>query len=287
MGLLMWTSSILCILSLLSTALFFSFTEQNLMLSYIEQQISHNENHSFLYLSTKARNTYYEKTKEVVLHAKKTKKRVSKPRLTSKVHVTPETFIAMKGTTSNESLQSPQEKLLYNLLCTLYKGIGKQFALSDQETINRLLKALSEAFTRYEGQFSKDNVKVLANFELLDSSLQPCFWDILHGKTKGDQVWPSLLSYINFKKHHGVITSLWLAPKAVLFSIFENEKTVEEICEKRRAVSEVIRKNKNEKNSEAVASAEAEFRALCEKQMPTWLPMNLVEYKISSSEPME
>jgi len=279
------------ILSLLSFSFFSSISEQKALTSYLAKEVSSTERDFFFDLSAKARYLYFHKSKieppppETVGEQELSKNRERKPRLTSKIHITPATFIALKDKSGGDMFSSPGEQLLYNLLLKLYEGIGSLLNTSDQEAIGLVVNALTEALVRYEGKYPKAQAKILANFELREKALQECLWNMLHGRKKGDHEWASLLTFISFKKEP-FLTSLWLAPKLVLETIFEDDKTVEELIQKRKTIYETITK-KNNKNNEQTPQLESEWNSLCEKNLPSWLPQNMVDLHISKTRPPE
>ena len=142
---------------------------------------------------------------------------------------------------------------------------------------------LAEAFSRYEGKYTNSNAKILANFELSDQEAQEGLWNMLHGRKKGEQEWPSLLSYISFQKEK-FLTSLWLAPEGILLAIFDKEETVDELMEKRTALYNAQRRKDN-KDNEQTSQLEGEWRTLCEKNLPTWLPNSQIDLRISKTAP--
>lgn len=288
MGLLAWTSSAILIFSLLSYALFNSLAEQRAFTSYLSHEISSIEGTSFANLFAKTRYVYFQKSKDIPSPPdlpNDQKSKIPKPRLTSKVHITPATFTSFKETPEADKSPNPGGRLLYNLLKRLYPGIGALLDTSDNEAITLIMNALAEAFVRYEGKFSSMNAVILANFELQDSRLQECLWNMLHGRKKGKEVWPSLISFISFKKE-SFLTSLWLSPKVVLESIFEDEEVIKELLQKREEIYSSQRKKEN-KQSDQATQMEADWRALCEQKLPSWLPSTMVDLRISKTKPSE
>jgi hypothetical protein len=290
MGLLVWTSATLFILSMLSFSFFSALGEQRAVTCYIGKEVSLLERNSFYDLSLTARNEYFKKAKDApnppekkVPRQKKQKKEDFKPRLISKIHINAATFIALKDSSQGDKFAAPGEQLLYHLLQRLYKDIGSLFHTSDQEAIHLILYSLAEAFSRYEGKYINTNAKILANFELSDQDAQEGLWNMLHGRKKGEQEWPSLLSYISFKKEK-FLTSLWLAPEVILLAIFDKEEIVDELMEKRTALYKAQRRKDN-KDNEQTSQLEGEWRTLCEKNLPTWLPNSQVDLRISKTAP--
>ena len=288
MGVLIWTSSILLILSLLSYSLIGSFVGQRLLTSYLAQETTMLESSSLFDLSSKARYTYFQQSKREAPppdteHAKETasQEHKKKPRLTSKIHLSPATFIALNENSGSERFSSPGEQLLYNLLLNLYEGIGSLLDTSDSEAIKRVVKGLTEVLTRYDGKYSKTHAKILANFELQEQQVQECLWNMLHGRTKEKREWPSLISFISFQKKN-YLTSLWLSPKRVLKAIFAEDKTVDELLQKRQAIYNALLRKDN-KQDEQASQLESEWRTLCEKSLPSWLPPNMVDLHISKT----
>ena len=285
MGLFAWTSSTIFILTLVSISFMHSFITQRAMTSYLSQEVSALEKHAFFDLSAKIRNTYFYKANATATSEREALKEKTsvpkKPRLTSKLHISPKIITELRNMSDVDQLTSPEARLFFQLMERLYPGIGSLLQLSDHETLSLVVRGLAEALLRYEGKFSTAHASILANFEMPNPLIQEALWNILHGRTKESQEWPSLLSFISFKKEKHLI-SLWLAPRKVLEAIFENDGVVEEIIEKKYSLQKNIRKQ-NSKENDQMASLEMEWRALCEKNLPSWLPANKVDLKISKT----
>lgn len=288
MGILVWTSSILLILSLLSYSLVDSFVSQRLLTSYLAQEMTTLESSSLFALSSKARYTYFQKSKKEAPppdpesgEESNSQERKMKPKLTSKIHISATTFLALNENAGSERFSSPGEQLLYNLLRTLYEGIGELLHTSDSEAIKRVVKGLTESLTRYDGKYPKTQAKILANFELQEQQVQECLWNMLHGRTRERREWPSLLSFISFQKKN-YLTSLWLSPKRVLKAIFSDDTIVDELVQKRHALHNALLRKSNTKDEQRT-QLESEWRTLCEKSLPSWLPPNMVDLHISKT----
>lgn len=279
MGLLAWTSACIAILILLSQALFTTFSEQLLFINYYISKRTDMSDTAFDSISKHAKTTYFNTTHEVLAPLIK-----RGHKLTSKLHISASTFTSLRAQTGTATTIGPAEHLVKNLLMDSYKGIGSELSTSDEETINKILDALSDAFIRYEGKYKPHDAKILANFELADQHLQECLWNMLHGRISQNTSWISLLSYISFQKKP-YLTSLWLAPPKLLRAAFENPQTVDEIITKRIELYHQIKKNKKNHDPQINTALEAEFKQFCQERLPSWLPTNLVDLRISTTAP--
>lgn len=290
MGVLVWTFSCLTLLALMSCGLFYSLADHHMMNKYLSANVEEvDRTLSALYVDDVR--VFHDNAKVTIEPPKgrrpvRSKTSFARPRLTSKIHVTSATFASLRSQTGSSDPIAPAERIVHNLLKQHYPGIGGYTGQSDGEAIASLLDALSEAFNRYEGKCSYKDVKILANFELQNQKLQEPYWQILSGKKTQDDSWNSFLSFISFNQNRQVV-SLWLAPPAVLRAIFDDksEEDVAAFVEKRYKLFKSLKQAKKSGEIDQQTSVESEFRALCEKQLPSWLPGNDVDMSVSSTPP--
>lgn len=269
----------------MSWGLFCSLAEHHVMNRYLSSRVVESDRIlSDLYVEDTR--TFHDNAKVVIAPPEGRIRNsffAGRPRLTSKIHVTPASFAALRNQGLSSSLE-PSERILYNLLHQQYPGIGLLIGQSDEEAVNNLTEALSEAFTRYEGKCSYKDVKILANFELQNEKLQEPYWQMLCGKTESDESWRSFLSLISFNQCKTGV-SLWLAPEPVLCAIFDaKHEEIQSFVQKRRALFNKMRRAQKD-DVDSKNDVESEFRSMCEKLLPSWLSANSVDMTVSMTPP--
>lgn len=288
MGILAWTFSCLTLLSLMSYALFYSLVDHHLLNKYLSAHVQEvDKTTSSLYLEDTR--MFYDTAKvpieppQRIVASERVEKR---PRLTSKLHITPSTFTSLRSQGGSSEPVNPRDRIVYNLLKQHYPGIGDYTGQSDSDTMNSLLEAISEAVTRYEGMCSYKDARILANFELQNKKLQEPYWQILAGKDENEECWSPFLSFISFHQNRQMI-SLWLAPKPLLRAMFDDksDEDIEAFIAKRYQLFKGVKKNSLSGETDSRSSSETEFRALCEKMLPSWLPSSEVDLAVSTTPP--
>ncbi len=160
-------------------------------------------------------------------------------RLSRRVHLN-ELFSGNEGTQRKEI----EKKIFLRLMQTNYQSLfqmsdGLRPAKNSSVIPEQILESLVQEISRLKEHIAVKDPERLANFVFEDKNLSYIFFRMLKGGTLSSSILkvraPSLLSLLSTQQRK-TIASIYLAPKAVLRALTDDEKQVDTIIQERNEI---------------------------------------------------
>lgn len=303
MGALPYSIGFMLIISLIA---WFSFAKTSQEYTWITKSVSLFRLERELYydqISRKAKSSYQDflatadavedaeectVTEEGLENSSQSHQKTEKKFTTSYLHI--RDFFSKNQSNKQETVQ----KIFSNLIRILYKNLPlfPESSDSTEEIIQMIFEAKDALLADTEGQYKNPLVHHLANmaFEgpigfhkqfVLKSILQGANTEIIAGKRC---LIPRLLDYVTTRDFKYCM-SVYKAPPALLFALFGDKQTVEEVITYRNDLHKKLIQA-DSKTEYSLENLSAEFKGLFSSKIPSGIDQNLIDFTVTKGRPL-
>lgn len=165
-----------------------------------------------------------------------------------------------------------------------YKEAKERYPDLEEIIIKKWIEETGELRTTQKEKGRLDKAKELSTLNLGDNQLMYVRYKMFTGanprkKTKTDMGYYALSECISVKKSKQLL-SLWLAPRALLSALFQNDEVVQELLSWRK---ETYAEIASRKSQELLETKSGECKSKFAASIPASIPKELIDFQVSNN----
>jgi len=204
-------------------------------------------------------------------------------------------------TEENRQFYNAHTEIVKRLIQSIYtdRSFFKEFEEIRPDIVNDLWNEVTRELQRNYNQRQKINkVKHLANLRLSDPTLQNFLAQMLKKvqtpeslayqcptDQKTPEYYPNLLDYLTVKGGGMKPYRVWLAPKALLQAIFQDEGVVEAILAEREQLYHELDKAGKDQRDQLKKDMKMTLQSQFQNSLPSNMPQGIVNFDVSLTKP--